>query len=116
MKNVDLQNGLESFLAAVAGAHPADIEFAEEAVPVHSELRDVKVGFRPVKVRGVAVPEEVRAMYVRGKDGEAVYWYVVTWRDCGAVPRCIDAASDEVARALLLDELRKWSLPGACDA
>ena len=115
MNNANTQNEPKCFSWAVAVADISDIRFAEEAVPVHPELRDVKVGIRPLVIRGVDVPDEMRVMCVQGQDGETAYWYVVTWRGCEVAPRCIDAGSDDMAKALLLNELRKWSLADTSD-
>jgi hypothetical protein len=101
----------QEFLDVISRATPSDIEFSEETFPSHSPREKNKVGFRPVRVLGVETPKSLPVTYVQGEDERGIYWYVVS--GIGSLhgrPREFPAASDNQARAAVLEELRIGAL------
>jgi hypothetical protein len=101
---------LWEFLDAVRLATPADVEFSEEALPVHPDLRqtDSKVAVRPSKILGVTHPDPDIVMYVRAHDPKGTYWYVLNSSVVGPSGETSSSLvdSEELAKEKVLHDLK----------
>jgi hypothetical protein len=93
---------------ALKAATVVDLEFSEEKIPGHSGGREKKLGFRPIKVAGVAVSNPDLVVYVRAEDPKGMYWYVLDWSvtDAAGDPTLTFASSEEQAKERVLLGLR----------
>ena len=96
----------EKLRRALRVAAPADIEFSEENLQVHSQRRKTNVGCRPIAVCGIPLPLDIEVVYVRVLDESGRYWYVRSSEDA-TVPKEVLAASEAEARQAVLGELQR---------
>jgi hypothetical protein len=101
----------EQFFDAVSAASPDDIEFRSKPLRVHAMEAVRRTGFTPVRIRGVAVPEELKAVYLHEEGLNGSTWVVFNSlkppADPEAVIYSLIVASDAEARAAVLRELQE---------
>lgn len=95
-----------TFWSAIEHADAADVEFSEEPIPAHGDSKNVKVGCRPIRVRGAAVPNPKLVVYVRATSDTGEYWYVLDWSQAPDSARETVVDSEFAARRLVLELLR----------
>ena len=94
-----------ALLDAIKNATIGELTFAEQTVPSHPELGEVKTGFKLTHVRGVAIPPGLRIAYLQSERAGALSWYVVSWIRDEARPHEFVLPSEDEARAGVLREL-----------
>lgn len=97
----------ENLIFELKTANINDIEFAEESIPDHRGVGEVKKGFCPVKVRGIAIPEPVPVVYVQVQCPKGMSWYVLDWSDVDAKNLPHNALNPPQERAVASEEEAK---------
>lgn len=94
--------------AALRGAGEVDITFIEERLKVHEADPSIKIGCRPIAVRGIPIVGPTLVTYVRASDARGEYWYVLDWSKAknSTVPEETIVDSEESAKRLVLVTLR----------
>lgn len=96
-----------TFSATLNDAEVGDLEFFEEHIPSHDDSKMTRVGCRPIRVRGVSVPDPKLVVYVRATGADGCYWYVLDWSQPRAsAAREIVVESELDARYLVLKLLK----------
>jgi hypothetical protein len=98
----------EDFKKLLDDISVTDFTFKEHAVSSHPDSLATKVGFRPIMIRSTPLPEEMSITYVRSKDENGVYWYVVSWLNSPDKNlREYSVKSEQEAKEIILEELKK---------